>query len=136
MAIASLKVNGMRSHLDEIKFLLNEKGIHILAMNEIKLDDSIPKELTEISGYQQQSLDRTCNGGGVSLYVRDSIKMTPLVDVPSEGLERFCVENSPPKSKPFLAVAWYRPPSDPVHSFNKLEKPLLSLKRSEKKSFY
>ena len=86
MAIASLNINGLRNHLDEIEFLLNGKGIHILALNETKLDGSIPKELTEISGYQQQRIDRTCNGGGVSLCVKDSFKMTPRVYVPSEGL--------------------------------------------------
>eukprot|EP00795_Rhopilema_esculentum_P008918 gene8918-biopygen10493 len=40
--------------------------------------------------------------------------MTPRVDVLAEGLELLCVEISPPKSKPFLVVAWYRPTSDPV----------------------
>ena len=42
MVIASLNINGLRSHLDETKLLLNEKGIHILALNETKLDGSIP----------------------------------------------------------------------------------------------
>ena len=42
----------------------------------------------------------------------------------SEGLELLCVEISPPKSKPFLVFAWYRPPRDPVDSFSKLEKAL------------
>ena len=60
MAIASLNINGLRSRHDEIKLLLNDKGIHILVLNETKLDGSVPKELTEISGYRQQSLDRTC----------------------------------------------------------------------------
>ena len=108
MSIASRNINGLCNHLDEIKFLLHGKGIHILALNETKLDGSIPKELTEIPGYQQLCIDRTCNGGGVSLYVKDSIKMTPRVDVLSEGLELLCVEISTLKSKPFLVVAWYR----------------------------
>ena len=38
------------------------------------LDRLVPKELTDIRGYQQFRLDRTCNGGGVSVYVRDSAK--------------------------------------------------------------
>ena len=97
MAIASLNINGLRSHLDEIKLLLNDRGIHILALNETKLDALIPKELSEIPGYQQKKrLDRTCNDGGVALYVRDSIKLTPRDDVPSDGLEILCVEISPP----------------------------------------
>ena len=72
MAIASLNINGLRSHLDEIQLL--NLGIHILALNETKLDPEFPKELTTGAGYQQERLDRTCNGGGVSIYIRDSVK--------------------------------------------------------------
>ena len=104
MAIASLNINGSRSHHDEIKLLLNDQGKHILALNETKLDASISKELTEISSYQKIRLDRTCNGGCVAFYVRDSIKMTPRDDVPSDGLELLCVETSHPKASPFLLL--------------------------------
>ena len=100
MAIAPLNISGLRSHHDEIKLLLNDQGIHIFALNETKLDASIPKELIEISGYQRKRLARTCNGGGVAFYVRDSIKIIPRDDVPSDGLELLCVEISPPKGKP------------------------------------
>ena len=63
---------------------------------------------------------------------RTSIKMTSRLDLPSERLELLCVEISPPKSKPFLVVAWYRPPNDPVDSFNKLEKALAFLDKEGK----
>ena len=95
MAIASLNINGLHIHQDEIRLLLNDQGIHILALNETKLGASIPKELTEISGYRQKRLDRTCNGGGVAFYVRDSIKMTQRDDVPFDGLELLCIDISP-----------------------------------------
>ena len=124
MAVASLNVNGLRSHLDEVQLLINNLGIHILALNETKLDPNYPKELTSIAGYQQERLERTCNGGGVSIYIRDSIKYKPRSDVPVDDLEIICIEVEPPKSKSFLVLAWYRPPSDPVASFDKLEKVL------------
>ena len=38
----------------------------------------------------------------------------------------------PPKSKPFLVLAWYRPPSDPVASFDELEKVLSYLDKEGK----
>ena len=53
MAIAFLNVNGMISHLDEIKTLLIQLGLHILALDEIKIDPLYPKELTCIPGYEQ-----------------------------------------------------------------------------------
>ena len=43
MAIASLNVNGLRGNLDEIQVLINNLGIHILALNETKLDPNYPK---------------------------------------------------------------------------------------------
>ena len=132
MAIASLNVNGLRGNLDEIQVLINNLGIHILALNETKLDPNYPKELTSIAGYQQECLDRTCNGGGVSIYVRDSIKYKPRPDVPVEDLEIICIEGEPPNSRSFLVLAWYRPPSDPVVSFDKLEKVLSFLDKEGK----
>ena len=52
MAIASLNINGLRSHLDEVQLLNRSLGIHILALNETKLDPNYPKELTSLPGYQ------------------------------------------------------------------------------------
>ena len=59
MAIASLKVNGLRSHLDEVQLLINNLGIHFLALNETKLDPNYPIELTSVAGYQQERPERT-----------------------------------------------------------------------------
>ena len=44
MAIASLNINGIRNHLDEVKLMMKRLGIHILALNETKLDNSVPKK--------------------------------------------------------------------------------------------
>ena len=124
MAVASLNINGLRSHLDEVQLLIRDLGIQILALNETKLDLEFPKELTSVAGYQQERLDRTCNGGGVSIHIRDSIKYKRRLDIPTDNLELICIEVKPPKSKSFLVLASYRPPSDPVGSFSKLEKVL------------
>ena len=132
MVIAALNVNGLRNHLDEVQLLIDSLGIHILALNETKIDPNYPKELTSITGYQQERLDRTCNGGGVSIYIRDSIKYKPRPDVPTDGLEIICIEVEPPKSKSFLVIAWYRPPSDPIASFLKLENALSFLDKEGK----
>ena len=59
-----------------------------------------------------------------SLYILETIKYKLHSDVPVDGLETICIEVEPPKSKSFLVLAWYRPPSDPVASFGRLEKVL------------
>ena len=61
LVITSLSVNGLRSQLDEIQLLLNNLGIHILALNETQLGRSVAKELTNMTGYQQKRLDRNYN---------------------------------------------------------------------------
>ena len=69
---------------------------------------------------------------GVVVYVRNSIKAKLRDDVPSNTLELVCIEIEPPRSKPYLAVAWYRAPSDPADSFDKLERSLAYLDREGK----
>ena len=80
--------------------------------------------LTNVAGYQQELLDRNCNGVGFSIYIRDSIHYKQCPDVPNNDLELICIQVEPPKSKSFLVLVWWRSPSDPVVSFNKLEKVL------------
>lgn len=121
MTIASLNINGLRGHFNEVQILLRDLGIHILALNEIKIDKNYPRELTGISGFQQERLERNGDGGGVSMYIRDSIKYKIRNDIPINDLELICIEIEPPKSKPFFVLAWYRPPNSTVDSFNKLE---------------
>ena len=101
-------------------------------MNETKLVNSYPKELTNIEGYQLEREDRNAIGGGVALYIREPIQYTRRTDLPESDLEFICVEIKPPKSRPYIVIVWYRPPSDPVDSFNKLETNLSYLDREGK----
>ena len=68
--MTSLNVNGLKNNLDEVKVLMNNMGIDILALNETKLDSSNNHDFIEIAGYSQKRLDRSCFGGGVSIYLR------------------------------------------------------------------
>ena len=106
-----LNVNGIRGHFDEIKFLLFQLGTHILALNKIKIDPLYPKELTCIPSYEQLRLERSNHGGGVDIYIKDSIRFKHRNDIPTNGLETICI-----------VLAWYRPPSDMVETFDKMEK--------------
>ena len=84
---------------------MNDMGIDISALNETKLDSSYDHDFTEIAGYSQKRLDRSCFGGGVSIYVRETIRFLIRNDIPSENLEMLCVEVQPPKCQPFLLFA-------------------------------
>ena len=132
LKMASLNINGLRSHLDEIKVLMHDMKIDILALNETKLDSSIDQQITHISGYSQQRLDRSRFGGGISIYVRNTITFIHRKDVPLEDLELLCIEVQPPKCRPFLVLTWYRPPNSPVAIFSKAEKVLSYLDKEGK----
>ena len=127
MSIASLNVNGIRSHIDEIKLLMCTLEVHIMALNETKIDPGYPCELTAIAGYHEERLERSARGSGVSIYVRDSIRFNRRMDVPIEDLELIFIEISPQKCNSVVVLAWYRPPSDPIWTFEKLETVLLFL---------
>ena len=83
----SLNVNGLRSHFDEVKILINNMGMDILELTETKLDDSIEQQITQISGYKQLHLDRSRFGGVISLYVRNTLKFIARNKIFVENLE-------------------------------------------------
>ena len=76
----------------------------------------------KVTGKKQLRLDRSRSGGGTFLYVRDTLKFLIRNDIPGEGIELLCSEIQPQKCKPFLFLAWYRPPNDPVGTFHKFER--------------
>ena len=43
------------------------------------------------------------------------------MDIPIADLELICIEILPQKCKSFLVLAWYRLPSDPMTTFEKLD---------------
>ena len=116
--------SGLRSHLDEISVLVKSKGLDVSALNETKLDHSIKKQLTEITGYKQLRLVGSRCGGGISIYFRDTLKFLITNDIPGESMELVCIEVQPLKCKTFLFVARYRPTNDPVCTVRKFEKVL------------
>ena len=80
--------------------MTKELGIHVLALNETKLNPHVPKDLIDIEGYQIERKDRTSNGGGAAIYIRNSIKYHPRNDLPVNDLELICIEIEPLKSRP------------------------------------
>ena len=58
LVVAPLYVDCLRGHLGEIKYLVIDLGMHILALNETKLDPAYPKEITGVSGYKQVHHER------------------------------------------------------------------------------
>ena len=71
--------------IDEVKNLVKEKSILVLALNEAKMDDKIAGDLLRIDGYSLYREDRTRNGGGVAVYVCNSLKHSHRNDFPERA---------------------------------------------------
>ena len=90
--IASLNINSLLKHIDELRVLLAISSLDILAINESKIDDSIPDNEINIVGYIMVRNDRNRYGGGVVLYIRDTISFSERKDLVPEPLEMICIE--------------------------------------------
>ena len=82
MTIALLNINSLLQYSDEIR-MLNELGIHILALNETEIEETIDG-LVNIEGYTIKRCDRSRNRGGVAVYLEDTLfdKCTVRKDLP------------------------------------------------------
>lgn len=66
MTIASINVNRLLCHIDEIRLLVKDLEIQILAVNETKIDDKMYDNLVSIEDYSIKRNDRNRNDGGVA----------------------------------------------------------------------
>ena len=51
LKIASLNINSLLKHIDELRVCVSKQQIDILAINETKLDSNIPMDLISLEGY-------------------------------------------------------------------------------------
>ena len=68
--MAMLNIASLPKHLGEIHFLLHNKKLDILILNETRLDSSISDNLASIESYDILRSDRKRNGRGVCMYIR------------------------------------------------------------------
>ena len=120
--MASLNINQLTTHIDELRILLANNDIDIISINETKLNESIQDHEVHIPGYEIIRRDRlTKGGGGVCFYVKNSINFTVRSDLHMDALENLCLEIHKPKTRPFVIVTWYRPPDSPIGIFSPFE---------------
>ena len=105
LRVASLNVNSMVKHIDELRILLESKPTDILLINESKIDDTVPDNEIYINGYNIIRNDRNRNGGGVIMYLGQSLSFTERNDLVPDSLEMICVEIKKPYNKSFLVYA-------------------------------
>ena len=110
-----LNVNGLYSKLDEIKLLLYETKVDVLAITETHLSDQIHDYEINIDTYSFVRKDRSRRGnnwGGVIAYYRDHLNIHEVnFNLKSSKTESIWIEISVSSQKLLLACI-YRPPDD------------------------
>ena len=111
---------------------MRNNDIHVLAINETRMDSSIPINLISLSGYNWVSKDRNRSGGG--FFVRNTIDFQVRPDLNSSDIEILTIKTIKNKSKTFLITTWYRPPNDPIEIIYKFENCLKLIDSENKES--
>ncbi|XP_035697779.1 uncharacterized protein LOC118430852 [Branchiostoma floridae] len=101
--------------MDELSLILNSSEAHIAVVTETWFSEDLPAEATSIEGYSVFRRDRpNKRGGGVAVFVNNSITAKPLNLVPA-GLECLWIQLRPhwlPRSVSSIALcAVYHPPN-------------------------
>ena len=110
----------MLTHYDELRLLLEKDKPHIIGINETKLDQSTHDCDLIISNYNIIRKDRDKYGGGVLMYIHNSLDFK-LRDDLDFNLESVSIEIKVGNFKPFLVTSLYRPPHKPVEYFGQIE---------------
>ena len=76
------------------------------------MDNSVSDSELFIQGFTLIRKDRDRNGGGVCLFIKESISFNVRDDLRENGLEAIFVELLFQRSRPLLVGVCYRPPSD------------------------
>ena len=121
LIFSTLNINSLRNKFEEVKSLISG-NIDVLVLNETKLDSSFPSEQFFIPGFSPPyRMDKTGNGGGTMIYVREDIPSKELTrHTLKENVEGIFIELNFRKYK-LLVLGTYRPPNqDKQHYFNSI----------------
>ena len=108
--MASLNINSLLLHIDELRVFMSSSKIDILMINETKLDSTIHDNEVHLTGFEIVRTDRKVNGrngGGVCIYLRTNLNYKIRNDLSNDKLECLTIEITKPRSKAFLVSTWY-----------------------------
>ena len=136
LKITFLNIVSLRKYRIELEVLLHDNDIDIIGLSETRLGKTISDTSVSIEGYRMYHNDRDINGGGVAIYIKDSVP-EPVLKITSKKLEFLSLEIQPSHyCKPFNVVCWHRPPTNSIDNdaFEELREVLLKLDSDKKET--
>ena len=121
MRAGFLNANLLKAHIQEIcQFLKDDPSYHLFGIAESKLGPVVEDCLVQIDGYTLVRQDRKVGGGGVALYVRNTLKVKILEKSNTTKTDEFNEPEPQPEylmcsvqqsnSSPVFVAVVYRPP--------------------------
>ena len=110
LRIAHINICSLRNKMIDIAHTLSE-GVHVLALTETHLDDTINDSVISVNGYTIFRRDRNVFGGGVAVYVKSHIPAKIRYDLMCDEMEAIWIQVHLPHLKPLLIGCCYRPPN-------------------------
>ena len=124
------------THFDELKLFIEINKPDIIGISETKLDKTINDCNICVPGYRMIRKDRNCYGGGVLMYLNESLNVKHREDLDFD-IESISVEIKIGNYKPFLVTTIYGPPDKPVSYFDQIETLISSTELEDlRKSLY
>ena len=105
----NLPLDEQYTKLDEVRLLINERNLDIIALNETWLDESLSNDLLHIENFDLYRNDRNRHGGGVALYIKKSFSTKLRKDLMNKNEENLFVKIHF-KHGSIIVGTWYRPP--------------------------
>ena len=130
LTFLNLNCRSLLPKLDDLRVFAEAQSPDVITLCETWLDDSIKNDEVAIEGYVLVRRDRNRHGGGIGVYIRESLSFSQTL---IHASVEFLLISLNLKSWNLLCGLFYRPPSSP-HAVATLESALESLPPAKLKS--
>lgn len=118
--IAHVNVNSLVNKVNEVFNIVQKNNLHVLAITETHLDQTITNGQLELKGYNILRRDRNRRGGGLAIYLQEHLLFKVRDDLCVDGIEILWIQIHLPFQQPTLIGCVYRPPNSNISYLNKI----------------
>ena len=102
-----MNVVSLRKHKVEEAKLMHDNELDVLGLNETRLSKDIRDCEVSVEGYDIYRHDRDTSGGGVAIYVKDTLSHHKREGIRDPNLEIIGIEMTPKHAKSYIVLYLY-----------------------------
>ena len=111
--ILHYNVNSILNKMDQIESRGRELNADIICLTETKLDDRVAEANFTLPGYNSEHRHRTSSGGGILVFIKDTLPYVRMQQLEHPKLEHVCIDVIVNKKR-YCVSTVYRPPNNLV----------------------